>query len=742
MTVWRAATYLVARRRSGAARLELFFAFGICLLTVLTLAFVASFHVAERQTQRSETASPVLDYNTDASRSASAMVDPTLVPDRRWNGQEVERVFVATTSTNTPLQPGVRRFPAPDEYLASPALLDAMRTDSAIAALFEGKELVGTIGDAGLTSRGSLKAIVGVPATTPFLVGVKGFGSSSPSPGTMTEDDATLNTVVTTLALVLVVLPTVVMLLVVSRLAGRARQARGRSLRLIGMSTTSVRATEALMVLPWMVPAGLLGLVLFDLARRWGSIPGTSVDYFPEDARLAPVLLAAVVTCSIFAGCVLSAMSISLSEDADDTRRSSRAWKQAGRVGLTVLGLGACVLVGMPILRSVLGEPANFLLWPACAAVALGLALGGPSVVTRLAARGADRTSSVSALVGLRMVADGSSTVLRVASVVCVLIVLLLGTQSFLNILNGGTTSDWQERADEAAAVPTTITDLGGRETLAGLEDAIGDAPAIQVRELETAAGGTIRVVLGDCGGLAGVSGRPIAGCGDQPAWIDVGERSGGPTSTSGFLRVGSTSIEVSTLPRLKALNLPSDVDEAVFVPGTEIRGPSGSGSVFYAILDSQGLNTTLARVAAGNPTAQLDLGELDRLNPDTQQFPGQVEWIKIAAAVGFAIGALGVAAGAVGEAHDRASRFRSLDLLGASRPQKVKIHAFFTATPMLLLGLAASSIGLLVSVAFRVLDERATVPATTFTATVLGAVVSSLLIFVISIPGRSPAKR
>ncbi len=735
MTPWRAARVLVLRRGTGTIRLDFLFAIGICLATFLTLGVVAAFQVADKQEDRSAATSPVLDYNAPPLATGSAVVDPALVPDRRWNGKQVEREYVAATPAGT-RPPGVRTLPSEGEYVASPGLVNAMAKDPVVAALFKDQELAEVIGPEGLTDPGSLKAIVGVPSTASFLIAVDGYGASTPMVGPSADDRSTLNTVVTTLSLILVVLPLLSMLFVVSRLTGRARQVRSRGLRLLGMSKVGVRLVEAVSAFPLVLPAISLGVFAFELVRRSGTLPGSGFTYFPGDARLSPLLVAAITGVIVAVGGALAATAISTADDVAETARTPRAWRYAGTVGITVLSLGVVALVAMPLLRDLLGTPANFLLWPACAAVASGLAIGGPAIVSRIASRRASSSPSVSALVGLRMAADGSSTVLRISSVMCVLVVLLLGTQSFLNILNGGTMKAWTDRADGTAAVPTTVTDLGGRETMDQFVAAVGDAPTIQVRQLRTSDGAKLRVVFGTCQALSGLSGRAIQSCDGQPAWIHFGERPADPQESRGTLELDGARLDLLSLPTLRVSNLPPDVDRALFVPNADAAvAVKGEGSIFYSLLRGDDLNETLARISSTNPTAQIDLGDLDRHNPDTQQFPEQVEWIKVAAAVGLLLGALAVAGAAVGEAGDRAGRFRGLMLLGASRVQLVKVNAYASATPMVILGATACALGGLVSFAFRALDERATFPSATLMTMAGGVSAVALLIFTASLP-------
>src|ERR1700726_161456 len=90
-----------------------------------------------------------------------------------FDGQNIDRFDVAATGVSSPVPPGITHDPGPGRYYASPALAALLRSTPAaeLADRYPGR-LAGTIGDAALSSPGSLVIIIG--HTPAQLAGIPG----------------------------------------------------------------------------------------------------------------------------------------------------------------------------------------------------------------------------------------------------------------------------------------------------------------------------------------------------------------------------------------------------------------------------------------------------------------------------------------------------------------------------------------------------------------------------------------
>jgi len=720
--------HTVLGRHADGRLLAISAATALCL-TLLALATAAAPAVAHRQTARLDAISPMVDRNAATDDDAVLRVlEPEITNIRRWNGRRVVRDFYVRGASDT-VAPGLPRMPASDEYYASPDLAALVRQEPGIAALFGARRLVGTIDERGLAQPHELRAIVGAEPTDALMSEVKGFGGTQPlAPEEQQQSRRRLNLAVAGFVVAMIWIPGVALLVILARLAASQRRRRTRSLRLIGLSRADTRLVHALeaavVALPAAAVAGAVWLVLADRASR---LPGTDIGFFPEDLRLPwlafviTMLVPPVVVCGVAAWAVDSDGGIGLAATPASRPR-------VPRVGLSLLAAGGGLLVAAPVVEPALGFLAAASLWLGCALVASGLALAGPTLVARLMRTLAGRARSGARLLGSRLSSSRLSTSLRLGSLLSVLVILLLGGNAFASVLNGGRQQDWNGLLADQAAVPVVATDLVGELSLPDLRQAVPQATAVQ-QTVGSFRSTRVDVVVASCADLGALVGRSPTGCTGTPQWL--GRPARGVAGDGRLSLPDGTTVPIPAPEDVTTIvGAPSSFAGSLLVPLSAAPAAfPGNGSVFFLLADRESLMVTLASISGVAPLTQIDLGELDRHNPDTQEYPAQIGLLALGAGVGLGIGAVGLVAAATGEVRERRVRMRPLRILGGSRSQFFSAHMWATSAPLAILGLMATAAGALVVAAMHGFDERAAVAPSLVLYTMVASLLTSVTV-------------
>jgi hypothetical protein len=735
--LWLALRVTIARRGDVAATSML--AMGAATLTFLALATVAAREVGRAQQHRSYSVTPKLGNGTatiataDSSQTDAALrtVDPRLTPMRRWHEHDIVRSFYSAGRSASTI-PGVGRPPRADEYYASPALRGLMRRDATVAALFSGKRLIGTIADEGLVQPHELRAVVGVARTSSFLLPVAGFGSK---PFRGFDDNSTLNASVASIVLLAVWLPGLAVLVIVTGLGSGRRRRRSRALRLLGASVWMTRAINALETIVVALPASLLGCLLYwTFIHRVTTIPWTSFGYFTSDAQLgtAAYLVVALVVTVIAGGSNAFAFGM---ETAEAGAVHARPPSRIVALGLVLIAVGLGYLFALPALAHIFSRAALGL-WIACGFVSVGLAVAGPRLVMKIADVSARRVRAGGTLVGLRLNSWATTTSSRLGSMLCVIIVMLLGGLSFMSILNGGSSSNWMQTLAAHPKVPVIVNDFGGALTR---EDVLAVAPGTGAAQVQDAAGPGhgLELVYADCRDLAYLSGAPPASCTGRPQWIRT---TGSDASLPARGRVTVAKGHAIELPSRADVTLgeglPQRFDRALLLPPRLAPPrPNGDGSDFYLLVDNTRLDTTLARLSAQTPSLQFDLGALSRENPDDKQFPTQLRWLTTGSILGLLIGSLALLVAALGDTRERATGMRGLRIIGAPQTQLLQAHYWSTSGPIVILGWIATLCGWLVCRGIRAFDDRADIGTHPIGLTALAVLITGLAIATVTWP-------
>jgi hypothetical protein len=728
------AVRLAFRRGGGNAALMSVLAVGMLFLTMLALGTLAIPQVASAQQQREERITPhVAAFGAKTGPANLRTISSGDLTERRWDGHSIIRSFYARGDSSL-VAPGVPRMPDVGQFYASAELKQLIQENPTVAGLFHDQTMLGTISDAGLTQPHELRAIVGV-ADGRSLLSVERFGSNQRLG--LPEDNTVLNGAVAVIVTLVVWLPGIAFIVIVTRLASRQRQHRARSMRLLGVSRSVTRVIHAGETMIITFPAAVLGALGYELfVRTVTRIPGTTFGYFTSDVNLGPgQFLAIILLLTLVAG-LSTAFSLRLDRrDAADVPIAPPV--RLAAFGQLLLVAGMIYLLATPVLATVMGTPAILGMWAACGAVGAGFALAGPRLVVGIFSRFVRRARAGGTLVGLRLHSSGAGTTLKLGSLLGVIIVLMLGTLSFMSILNGGSTKNWEEILATHEQVPVIVRDLDGALTLPRVNEIYSAGAAVQAKTLGKGQG--FPVVFGSCVALERLTGIAPKHCSGKPQWIKIsGSEDSYRVPAAKIVRVpGKGKVALPEPTAVTELTgMPEQFNAALLLPPRWANTESvGDGSTFFLLVKNVSLNETLARLAATSPWISFDLGELYRHNPDTRRFPTQLQWLTVGAGTGLAVGALALAAATLAETRERSTRMRGLRLLGTPWNQLIRAHFWSAGAPLLLLGWLATLVGWLAARAIRGVDDRAVVSLTA-TAWTAGSVLAvGLIITVVTLP-------
>ncbi|GAB2497863.1 ABC transporter permease [Promicromonospora xylanilytica] len=225
---------------------------------------------------------------------------------------------------DAPLPPGVSTQLAPGDVVLSPALADLIASDDGAALRGRwGDQVVGTIGDEGLTGPDELRFYLGTDQlNTTNAVRVQSFGGAEPV-------DEGLDPVMTLLVLVgmvVLLLPVAIFVSTAVRFGSENRDRRLAALRLVGADAGMTRRIAAGETLAGAAGGLVVGALLFlVVAQVAGGLLPPSMSFYPADLRPAPVLAAATVVLvpAMTVLVTLSALKQVLVEPLGVVRRSS-----------------------------------------------------------------------------------------------------------------------------------------------------------------------------------------------------------------------------------------------------------------------------------------------------------------------------------------------------------------------------------------------------------------------------------
>jgi hypothetical protein len=540
-----------------------------------------------------------------------------------FDGQQIDRFDVAPTGASSPVPPGITHDPGPGQYYASPALAALLRSTPAnqLAGRYPGR-LVGTIGDAALSSPNSLVIIVGrTPvqlAGTPNSVQVTSIATAVPGnfgnplnskglayvPANAGIESSAIDLILSVVALAMLA-PVLIFIATATRLSAARREQRFAAMRLAGATRKQVTLLAATESTAATVLGAAVGFGIFFLLRvPVAGIPFLGEPFFPAEMSLSlPDILAVAigvpVAAAVAARLALRRVHISpLGVARRTTPRPPRAWRVLPLLaGLAELGF--FVVHGTP--ASAGGEVqallSGFLL------IIVGLVIAGPWLTMAAARVMARRTSRPSALIAARRLADDPRAAFRAVS--GLVLALFITTVAVVGI----TTQDAKDltRWGSASAAAVVMDQLTGRTfglESQGNEVTTGPGPAAAAAPLEA----RLR-------GIPGVQGVVVVRA--APALTIPGELIGYSPGAPGSGPVPAPAgvVSCAQLAAVPALGrCPAGATAAAF-PRDGFDGPLFG-------LDTTGITWPAANV----PASRLDTLGVDAINVGTNGFVPTVE--------------------------------------------------------------------------------------------------------------------
>jgi hypothetical protein len=215
-----------------------------------------------------------------------------------FDGRPMTRAYLAALGDGPPVPPGLSRAPGPNEVAVSPALRRLLEStpDSELADRFPGR-VTQTIGPEGLAHDNELIGIIG--RTPGQLRGVRsvgevhGFTNVLPTASAITAILVSL--VFTGSALVLV--PTLILIVMVTRVAWRQRERRLAAIRLVGATHTQISLVAAAEAGLAAVGRAAFGWGLYEVGRRVlaETLTFQRGHFWLDDLTVPPLWLAAIL---------------------------------------------------------------------------------------------------------------------------------------------------------------------------------------------------------------------------------------------------------------------------------------------------------------------------------------------------------------------------------------------------------------------------------------------------------------
>jgi len=440
-----------AAGRESLARLALT-AFGVAVGVTLLLTTLTAMPALEGRAAR-------LGWHNTSAESPATAADAALwlaSPDH-YAGEGLFRVYVAALGPNPPVPPGLTALPRPGEVMVSPGLESLIRStpDDQLRDRFPGR-ISGTIGDAGLAWPGELVAVAGVPPDELKALGAEEIRGIAPA-GSFA--DAPLLRVMLIVVGAGLLLPVIVFVSMVTRVAAARREQRFAALRLAGAS----RAQTAVMAAAETGLAAIVGTALGFagyLAAR--PIVAGGVTYEGEHFVAADVVAPTGQTILVLAGVPLLAMLTTLVglyrvqvTPLGVGRRARRPAPGPSRLTPLALGVTGFVALGTLVSTETIdsnGVQVRVLTFCSILLTLFGLVFAGPwvcALASRALARLARKATTLMA--ARRIAADPFTTFRAISGVVLAVFV----TTIFASLIR--TTIDRQDRSAPIDILPGVV---------------------------------------------------------------------------------------------------------------------------------------------------------------------------------------------------------------------------------------------------------------------------------------------
>jgi len=215
-----------------------------------------------------------------------------------YDGRPMLRAYAAALGADPPVPPGLDRLPGPGEVAASPAMRRLLEStpDDQLDDRFPGRVTM-TIGDAGLAHDNDLVAIVG--RTPDQLRDVRSVQEVRSFRGFRPTGYMIITAVQIALAMAteLVLIPVVILIVMVTRVATAQRERRLASIRLAGATRVQTAIVAAADTGIAAAAGALLAWILYEIGRRIlaATVVFQGGHFFLDDVAVQPELLALIL---------------------------------------------------------------------------------------------------------------------------------------------------------------------------------------------------------------------------------------------------------------------------------------------------------------------------------------------------------------------------------------------------------------------------------------------------------------
>jgi hypothetical protein len=443
----------LAGGREALLRLA-FTAIGVAVALTILLLALAGVAGAQGRGERSGWLDAAYAFGPDADALTPQPVESAdgalfLAVTDYHNGTPMTRAYVAAMGEDPPVPPGLDRLPGPGEVAASPAMRRLLEStpDDELDDRFPGKVTM-TIAPAGLEHENQLVALIG--RTPQQLEGVRsvsevrGFDLQFGGLGLL--GIASIPQILLLFGVALLLVPVVVVIFMVTRVAWAQRRQRLAAIRLVG-ATRLQAAVIACAETGLAAAAGsVLALAAYEVGRRIAArtLVFQGGPFWPEDLAVSPGLLVLIVAGTPVL--VMLAQTTSLFRARADPLGLSRGVRRSGRGAWMVLLLPVAVVGGMIALASVGGTLAvgpledllgaqltGMLTQLTVVGYVLGFVLAGPWLCLFVSKGMARLSRGAAGLIAARRIAADPYAAFRAVSIV----VLSVAALTFLGSVEG-----------------------------------------------------------------------------------------------------------------------------------------------------------------------------------------------------------------------------------------------------------------------------------------------------------------
>ena len=343
----------------------------------------------------------------------------------QFGGQEIDQIDVAATGSNAPVPPGISHLPGPQEYYASPALSNLLRSVPAneLRDRYPGRQ-IGTIGAAALPSPSSLIIVIGHDphrlSQFPGAAQVRGIQKTLANCYDCQSGVGSGPVLQWVLAggAIALLLPVLILIATASRLSAARREERFAAMRLVGATPRQISVISAVEATVAAVAGVAIGFALFSLFRPLlYQVPFTGAPLAQGDLSLhwidvLLVLIGVPIAAVVSARLALRRVRIS---PLGVSRRASSPPPRIVRV-IPLLG-GIAVLAYFDAAGKPSSNGLQLLELLVCfVLIMVGLVLAGPWFTTAGSRLMAKRASRPAALIAGRRLLDNPKAAFRFIS--------------------------------------------------------------------------------------------------------------------------------------------------------------------------------------------------------------------------------------------------------------------------------------------------------------------------------------